>query len=127
MSTPLPEIERKAIKRRYKEGRRPMGVFCLRNLRDGRRLVLSSVDLPSMFNRLRMQLRTGTCVKYPELQRDWKELGAEAFSFEVLEQLEPAPDPAWDPSSDLETLEGLWLEELAPYDERGYNRRPRRR
>lgn len=127
MSTPPSGDERKALKRRYKESRRPMGVFSIRNLRDGRRLVASSVDLPAIFNRMRMQLATGTCVKYPELQQAWKELGEEAFAFEVLEELEPPEDPARDPSDDLAALEALWLEELSPYEERGYNRRPRAR
>jgi hypothetical protein len=30
-----------------------------------------------------------------------------------------------DPGEDLQALKELWLEKLEPYDERGYNRRPK--
>jgi hypothetical protein len=118
--------DRKAVKREYKETYRPAGVFHLRNTLNGRILVGSSANLPAMFNRLRMQLDSGTYVMLPELQRDWKELGSGAFVFETLELLEPPQGPGWDPSADLAALEQLWLEQLEPYGEKGYNRRPKR-
>ena len=37
----------------------------------------------------------------------------------------PADQPEWKPDDDLAALEALWLEELSPYGERGYNRPPR--
>jgi hypothetical protein len=117
--------DRKAIKREYKESYRPAGVFLLRNTTNGRLFVGSTPNLPAMFNRLRMQLDGGTYVKHPELQRDWSELGAGAFVFEVLEELEPPEGPGWDPSDDLAALEALWLEQLQPYGEKGCNRRPK--
>ena len=86
----------------------------------------SSANLPAIFNRLRLQLDAGNYVMLPELQRDWKELGADAFAFETLEELEPPEGPGWDPSDDLATLEKLWLEQLEPYGEKGYNRRPKK-
>jgi hypothetical protein len=114
--------ERKAIRREYKESYRPAGVFQVRNTASGRILVGSSPNLPAIFNRLRMQLDAGMYVFYPDLQSDWKTLGADAFAFEVLEQLEPPDAPGWDPREDLEALETLWLEQLEPYGEKGYNR-----
>ena len=117
--------ERKAIKREYKESYRPAGVFQVRNTENGRILVSSSPNLPAIFNRLRMQLDAGMYAYHPELQRDWKTLGADAFAFEVLEELKPPEGPGWDPSDDLAALEALWLEQLQPYDEKGYNRRPK--
>jgi hypothetical protein len=115
--------ERKAIKREYKESYRPAGVFQVRNTTNGRILVSSSPNLPAIFNRLRMQLDSGMYVLHPDLQSDWRTLGANAFVFEVLEELEPPDAPGWDPREDLEALETLWLEQLQPYDEKGYNRR----
>jgi hypothetical protein len=117
--------DRKAAKREYKESYRPAGVFQLRNTIDGRLFVGSSANLPAISNRLRMQLDAGNYVMLPELQRDWKELGGAAFVFETLEELEPPEGPGWDPSDDLAALEQLWLEQLEPYDEKGYNRRPK--
>lgn len=127
MNDKLSAKDRKAIAREYKESYRPTGVFRLRNTRNGRVLVGKSVNLPATFNRLRMTLDAGGELLHPELQRDWKEHGWAAFEFEVLQELEPPEGPGWDPKDDLAALEALWLEELSPYDEKGYNRRPKAR
>ena len=115
-------MDRKALIRQYKESRRPMGVFRVRNTADGRSLVGTSIDLPAMLNRQRAQLRLGA---HPNraLQKDWNELGAEAFEFVIVDTLAPPDAPDYDPSGDLRVLEGLWLEKLSPFDERGYNTR----
>jgi hypothetical protein len=101
-----------------------MGVYRVRNTVDDRSFVGSSVDLTAMLNRQRSQLSMGG---HPnrELQKDWNELGSEAFAFEVLDELTPRDDPGYDPTADLRALEELWLDRLSPYDERGYNRRPK--
>jgi hypothetical protein len=116
---------RRDLKRQYLESHRPTGVFRLRNTAEDRSYVASSVNLPATFNKLRMQLDTGSFLMLPSLQQDWKRLGAVAFEFEVLEELEPPDAPEWDPREDLAALEALWLEQLEPWDPRGYNRRPR--
>ena len=46
-------VDRKALIRQYKETRRPAGVFRVRNTANGKSLVGTSVDLPSMLNRQR--------------------------------------------------------------------------
>ena len=118
-------MNRKELIRTYKETRRPMGVYRVRNTIDGRALVGASVDLPSILNRERVALRLGTH-NNAELQRDWNALGPDAFAFEVLDTL-AAPDdqPTYDPTDDLKVLLELWLERLAPFDSQGYMRRPR--
>ncbi len=100
-----------------------MGVFQLRNVKSGRVLVGSSVNLPASFNRLKAQLGMGAYRLSRELQADWNELGSDGFAFEVLEELEPPEAPGADPSRDLEAMLELWLEQLEPYGESGYNRR----
>ena len=117
--------DRKELKRQYKESHQPIGVYRIFNRENGKSFVSSSVNLPAIFNRMRMELNNGMHLKHPQLQREWKEMGADAFEFEVLEELEAPDAPEWDPADDLEALHELWLEQLAPYDERGYNRRPR--
>jgi len=118
-------IDRKALKREYKETPCPMGVFQIRNKVSGKVFVGSSANLPAIFNRHKAQLRfVGHPVK--ELQKDWQELGEEAFEFEVLDTLTPPKDrPDYNPARDLTELEALWLEKLSPFDERGYNKRPK--
>src|SRR4051794_17748690 len=117
-------MNRKALSRAYKETRRPMGVYQVRNTRDGRVLVGRSVDLPSILNRERTQLQFGGH-RNAELQRDWNVLGPDAFAFEVLDTLAvPDDQPGYDPGDDLRMLEALWLEKLEPFGERGYTLRP---
>jgi hypothetical protein len=117
-------MDKKALTRQYKETRRPMGVFQVRNRVDGKVMIGVSVDLPAMLNRQQSQLRMGG---HPnkELQRAWNEHGPEAFEFEVLDTLTPPDGPDYDPKPDLKALEELWLDKLSPYDDRGYNVRKR--
>lgn len=100
-----------------------MGVFQILCLRNDKVFIDSSKNVPGKINRHRFQLNAGV---HPAkgLQTDWNEFGADAFEFEVLEPLEPRRDQT-DPdyATDLKVLEGLWLEKLAPFGEKGYNER----
>jgi hypothetical protein len=49
------------------------------------------------------------------------EFGEENFAFEILAEVEPTDDPNFNLSDELTLLEQIWLEELQPFDERGYN------
>jgi len=117
-------MNKKALIRDYKEMRRPMGIYCVKNRISVKLLIGSSVDLPSMLNRQRSQLEMGGHVNR-ELQKDWNQLGASAFAFETLDTLKAPEKADYDPSADLQTLELLWLEKLSPYADRGYNPPPR--
>jgi hypothetical protein len=119
-------MDRKAKLREYKDRRPTMGVFQVRNTTNGRVLIGASTDVPAMLNRQRAQLRLGA---HPnrELQADWRALGADAFAFEVLDTLAPPDTPGYDPRADLEVLESMWLERVAPYGDRGYHREPTQR
>ncbi|HLA63963.1 MAG TPA: GIY-YIG nuclease family protein, partial [Rhodothermales bacterium] len=83
-------MDRKAAARAYKELQHPMGVFRVLNTAGGKSFIGTSVNLPAMLNRQRAQLQLGG---HPstELQRDWNALGADAFTFEVLDEL-ASPD-----------------------------------
>jgi len=121
-------MDRKALIRQYKETRKTAGVFRVRNLTSEKALVGSSADVPSMLNRERAQLRTGTHMNRA-LQSDWTTLGADAFAFEILDTLTPPADrPDWDPTEDLRLLEEMWLDKLQPFGPRGYHaeRKPAR-
>jgi hypothetical protein len=115
-------MNKKDLKREYKENPRPMGVFQIRNLTNEKVFVGSSMNLEGIFNRSGFQLKMDG---HPNkaLQKDWNELGADKFAFEVLEELPPRENPGYDYKADLEVLEDLWLEKLEPYDDKGYNER----
>jgi acetolactate synthase regulatory subunit len=104
--------DRKAAARAYREDRRPMGIFRVRNVTSGRSFVGSSVDLPSMLNRQRFQLEMGSHSDRA-LQAEWNELGPDAFEIEVLDTLEAPDDAGYDPREDLRELLEMWQARLA--------------
>ena len=112
-------MDRKARIREYRETPRTMGVFRVLNTVNGKALIGASLDLPSALNRHRSQLRLGA---HPDrrMQSDWRTLGPDAFSYEVLDTLPPKDQPGYDPIPDLKALEALWLEKLAPAGDPGY-------
>ena len=98
-----------------------MGVFRVSNNRNDRWYIGASLDVPAMLNRQRFQLGAGSHPNHA-LQSDWKRLGADAFSFEVLDRLEPPPDqPGFDPRRDLRALEAMWHERLLALYGAGYH------
>lgn len=119
-------MNKKDLKREYKETLRPMGVFQIRNQMSGKIFIGSTMNLAGIFNRYKFQLKAGVH-QIKSLQADWDELGAENFAFEILEEVFPRENPDYDYAADLEVLEDLWLEKLEPYNEQGYNERKKTR
>jgi hypothetical protein len=117
-------MDRKALTREYRESQRPMGVYCIRNTVNGKMLVGKSIDLPSILNRQRAQLRAGSHPN-PTLQKELSEYGGDAFEVEVLDTLEVPEQADYNPSADLRTLEQMWLDKLSPFGDRGYNPEPK--
>ncbi len=97
-----------------------MGVFQIRCLANEKVFVGSTLNLPGIFNRHRAGLQAGIH-QNKALQADWNAFGAAGFAFEILDELTPRPDPAYDYREDLTVLEDVWLEQLQPYGARGYN------
>ncbi len=107
-------MDRKAVARAYKDSRRPMGVYCVRNLQSGETLIGRSLDVNAILNREQSSLRFGGHANR-RLQQDWTTLGPEAFAFEVLDTLEwPEDSPSFDPTADLKALESMWRERMQP-------------
>jgi len=111
---------RQDIKREYKERKKPAGVFQVKNTKNGKMLLGSSLNLEGALNRHKFELRMGSH-RSKELQKDWNEQGPEAFVFEILEEVKIRDVPHFDMSDELLLLEQIWLEELQPFGERGYN------
>lgn len=112
--------DKKALKKQYQQSHRTMGIWAIRNLVNDKVLIGAALNLPGILNRHKFSLQMNGH-KCQALQNDWNELGCEKFSFEILDEISPRPDPAYDYRADLLALEDLWLDNLAPYRERGYN------
>jgi hypothetical protein len=117
-------MDKKTLTREYKENARPMGVFQIRNTVNGKVLIGTSVNLPAILNRHKAELALGGH-RNRALQQDWNEFGPEAFELTVLDTLPVSDKPAYNPAGDLKALEEMWLEQLMPFGERGYNVKPK--
>lgn len=113
-------IDKKELKRQYKETLPPMGIYQIKNLVNGKILIGYSKNLTGKFNSYKFQLNLGSHMN-SGLQEDYKKYGEDKFSFEVIDYLEPKEGISYDYTKDLEALEELWLEKLQPYGEKGYN------
>lgn len=111
---------RKELNRAYQERVKPSGVFQVKNLVNGKILLGSSLNLEGPLNKHRFMLRVNS---HPnkELQKDWNELVADQFVFEILETVEIQAHPNFNLKDELTLLEEIWLEKLQPFGERGYN------
>jgi hypothetical protein len=110
---------RSELKRAYKESTPAMGVFVIRNLRNGRFLLHAARNLQGGMNRLKVEVTPSTNPNV-ELLADWRAMGPEAFEIRVLDELEPKDEPGWDPGDDLEELKAIWREKLTAEGGRAY-------
>lgn len=114
-------IDKKQIKKDYKQTIQPMGIYQVKNLVNDKVFIGSAKNLPGKINSVKFQLENGSHVN-SELQKDFKKYGEKKFSFEVLDYLSPKEDPDYDYSEDLKVLEEMWIDKLKPFDEKGYNK-----
>lgn len=113
-------IDKKEIIKQYKQTVQPMGVYQIRNLVSGKIFVSSSLNLRGIKNRFEFQVSSNFMVN-PELQSDYEKYGHDKFVLEIVDELEPKEDPAYDYKDDLKVLEEMWIEKLQPFGEKGYN------
>ncbi|MGI6091669.1 MAG: GIY-YIG nuclease family protein [Veillonellaceae bacterium] len=112
---------KKQLKLEYKETPRPMGVFQIKNNANGKIFIDSSMNLPGSFNGQRFQLNmNGHSNK--QLQQDWNTYGPDVFTFEILEKINPDKIAKDDWREAVSNLKAKWLDNLQPYDEKGYNK-----
>jgi hypothetical protein len=104
---------RKDMNEQFKQRQIIGGVFLFRNTSNGKILIDASVDLKGSINRFAFAQSTGSCVNF-KLQKDWLELGSQAFTFEVLEELEKGEDQSDSEfREDIKTLKAMWQEKLS--------------
>jgi hypothetical protein len=115
-------MDRKAMLRAYKEKPPPMGIYAVRNTADSKWLIGASANVSGRLNREKFALDFGN---HPSraLQADFNRLGGDAFTFEVLDTLDPSDDPDADAAEELAELLSMWLDRLALPQDRLYPQR----
>jgi hypothetical protein len=110
----MKDKNRKEMIREYKEMQHPVGVYQIKNNITGKVIIASSLNLTAMLNRETFALKSGG---HPNkaLQKDWNEYGESAFTFQILEQIEPKEGEVLNQSElkdEVKLLEEIWLEKL---------------
>jgi hypothetical protein len=116
---------RKQIRDEYKQMKFKIGVFQIRNTVNNKIFVESSTDLVAIWNRIRFQLNAGL---HPNagLQNDWQEFGVGCFVYEILSEIKQDDTKTMDYKKEAKQLEEMYLEELQPFGDKGYNIRKAR-
>jgi hypothetical protein len=102
---------RKQLTREYKERKKQIGVFVIRNKITGRVFLDRSLSLDMAYNKHRFSLNFGNH-RNKELQADWTRHGEENFEYEVIERLEEKPGGARDINVELDELKELCREKI---------------
>jgi biotin operon repressor len=118
--------QKAVLKKLYKENPPSAGIYKITNTSTGKVFLGKGMNVQGKLNGQRAQLKWGSH-RNKELQNDWNQYGEDQFAFEVLDLLEQSSNPEQDMEGELLALEDLWLKELQPYGDRGYNEPPRRR
>lgn len=114
---------RKMLLEEYKQLKTYMGVIQITNNANGKIFVAAYPNLKNKWLTIKGQLDMGMFGN-TQLQKDWKDLSHEVFTFEVLEDKET--DEVTDMRWELKQMAKPWLEKLQPYGDKGYNIPPRK-
>ncbi len=103
---------KRALKAQYKNRTIVGGIFCIRCEAAGEAWIRATTDMQGSKNRFAFSSSTNFC---PEacMAQAWKQHGASAFSFEVLEEIEKKEAQTdREFSDDVAVLLELWSEKL---------------
>ena len=104
-------MDRSEAKKEYKQAKRPMGVYRIRNTQNSNSYVGCSIDLQARINRHKAELNFGSH-RNSELLGEWKSFGEASFEFEVLDELELDENSKADPVEELRILSEMWVRKL---------------
>ncbi|MDR3048534.1 MAG: GIY-YIG nuclease family protein [Elusimicrobiota bacterium] len=106
--------DRKKLTTDYKNREMLGGVCAIKNNINGKVWIEGVKDIVGRRNRFEFVKNTGSAVPL-NIRKDWELYGAEAFSFEVLEELkkgETQTDAEF--AVDIETLKDIFIEKFKP-------------
>ena len=104
-------MDKSAAKKEYKQAKRPMGVYRIRNNRNKKSYVGFDRDWSARINRHKAELKFGSH-RNGELQEEWNSFGELSFQFEVLDELDHKEDSQESPIEELRVLAEMWIRKL---------------
>ena len=104
-------MDKQEMKRAYKESKRPMGVYCIKNSEDKRIFIGFSTDLNAIINRHETELKFKNH-RNRELQEMWNSMGETSIMFEVLDELKHEDKSQAEIREELITLTDMWIQKL---------------
>ena len=110
---------RKELQEQAKEVKTEAGVYQIRNERNGKVYIDSTLNLKTI-NGQRFMLQMGSHLNR-RLQAEWNKYGENAFVIEVLETLKQDDNPYNDSKDALAKCLNRWFEQLEPYGDQGYH------
>ncbi|TNE73385.1 GIY-YIG nuclease family protein [bacterium] len=104
---------KKELINEYKQKKFKMGVYQIRNTQNNELFIEGSTDLESIWNRQSFQLKNKVH-RNKILQSAWNEFGADAFTFEIISEIEQNDDEFRDYKKEVADLAKLYIEDLKP-------------
>lgn len=113
---------KKELKKEYQQQSLQMGIYQIRNTLNGKVFIGSAQNIQGILNSNKFQLKMGGH-KNKALQEDWNNFGESTFIFEVLDEITLKEGSPQTFKEELEQQLRLWLDNIEPYGEKGYNER----
>ncbi len=115
-------IKRRKLMAEFKQVKTYMGVYQIKNTVNGKIYIEGNPNIKNKWFTLSWTLNDGRFAN-SGLQNDWKQFGADAFEYQVLEEKDT--EGILDVRYAAKQLEKEWLEKLQPYGDKGYNKPPK--
>ncbi len=111
------DMDKAKAKKAYKETRRPMGIYRIRDVQNGTSYIGASTDLAAIINRHKAELKFGTH-RNAELRDVWRASGESRLTFEILDELSHRESSQENPAQELGLLLQMWIGKLEDAQER---------
>ncbi len=104
-------MNQSALKKAYKQTKRPMGVYRIGIAGANKVYVGYGTDVQAKINRHKAELKFGSH-RNRELQETWNSSGESDVTFEVLDVLDQKEDSPSSPDDELRILTEMWIQKL---------------
>lgn len=106
----MESLSKKALKEQYKNRALIGGVYCVKCNGHSNYWTRATMDMQGSKNRFLFSVSNNSCPE-PCMMEAWKQFGASAFSFEILEEMQKKETQTeLEFSEDVNTLLEIWTE-----------------